>query len=989
MRTTPDEDGDGASNLLLERDDEVTALAAAIHRAAGGEGGVVLVRGAAGMGKTRLLDVAAGLASDAGMDVQRARGGALEREFPFGVVLGLFETRVRTATREERAVAMEGSAALAAPMLLGIHASERALRDLREASLIHALQWLAVNLGTVRPLALVVDDLHWADPPSLRFLAYLAARVHELPVLLVAATRPREPGAEHELLAQLGAAPEARVLAPQGLSVAATATLVRHGVDADGDGTNAERAGVDRRNAGQDQEVDAFTRACFEATGGNPLLLRELLRALSAEGRGGSDTDVDRVHELGPEPVARSVRSTLGRLGPDEGAITAAIAVLGRDAGPSAVAALAGLPADAAATAASRLQDAGMLAATDELRFAHPMLRQVVYDDIAPATRGRMHRRAAELLHRHGHALAVAGHLLLAPGAGEAWAVDALRTAADEAEGRTAHATAARLLRRAAEEPPPTDLPLALAEAALAGARAEDPDARETLEVALAAADERHRAPLLLALAKVWTRQGDAAEAMAACDRGLAGPGVDETLRHELEAAWAAAALWTTEGSEQVARRLASTLAAERPVRTQGERELVAGLSAIELIRGTDRDATLALARRAWGDGAYLAEGTCDASALGPIVSALLRSGALAECLEALDALIADARRRAARSAYAQWRTARGSCLLHLGRLEEAESDLDEALGAHAVSRLAVLPFAVDAQVSVLLERGEPARARAVLDVARAAESSFAGNSLWSLVHAARGRLAMAEGDPGTAREELLVAGRIATDVVGTSNPAVLPWRSEAALATRRLGDLAEAARLAAAEVQDARRFGAPRPLSIALRVQAVVVGGAEGIALAGEAVDLLEGTEVALEHCRALVTLGTLLRAAGKRTDARAALGRGLDAAGALGARALAAEAREELLAAGARPRRERTRGPDSLTAGERRASRLAARGLSNRAIADALFVTPKAVSFHLSNAYRKLEIRGRDQLAAVLGPEEPAETLVPPPSVRPVPGT
>lgn len=961
----PSRNGDPVAELL-ERDAEIAVLTGAVERALAGEGGVVLARAAAGLGKTRLLDVAAEQAADAGMDVLRARGGALEREFPFGLVLGLFEARLRAADDGERAAAMQGSAALAGPMLLGVQPSERALLDLREASLIHALQWVAVNLGSQRPLALIVDDLHWADAPSLRFLAYLAARVSELPVLVVGATRPREPGAEHDLLAELGAGPHAQVLAPRELSGDAAATLVRRTVGPEDEGS------------------EAFTRACVEATGGNPLLLRELLRALATEGCQGRDDDIARVRELGPEAVARSVRSTLARLGPDEAAVADAVAVLGDTAEPVPVSGLADLLPDATAAAAARLQDAGLLAPSDALRFTHPVLRQVVYDDIPPAARGRLHRRAAELLHRHGDTQAVAGHLLLAPGAGQAWAVDALRRAAAEADGRTAHAVAARLLRRAVQEPPPSGRPAVLAEAALASARAQEPDAREALDAALTATDDaERRAPLLLALAKATIRQGDLAEALTVCDRGLAEPDLDPTLEHELEATWVAAALWTPTSTENVARRLARALADDGPVSTLGERELVAGLAGMSLIRGEDRMRTLALARRAWGDGAYLEQGTCDAAAMGPMVSAFLRSGALDETLAVLDALIADARRRAAPFAYARWRNARGMCLLHLGRLEEAESDLEEALDARATGWVTELPLAVDGQVAVLLERDEPERAKAVLADAQDAEDAFAGNPMWALVRVARGRIAMAEDDPQTALTEFLAAGELARTGLGSSNPAVLPWRSEAALATRRLGDQAEAERLAAEEVADARRFGAPRALAIALCAQALVVGGTIGAGLASEAVDQLEDSGVALVHARALVTHGTLLRASGKRTAARNALRRGLDAAGELGARALARTAREELLAAGARPRRERTRGPDSLTAGERRAARLAVRGLSNREIADALFVTPKAVSFHLSNAYRKLEIRGREELAAVLGTESADETLVPPPSV------
>jgi DNA-binding CsgD family transcriptional regulator len=938
-----------ATRPLLERDEELAALVEAVGGAAEGRGSVVVVRAAAGLGKTRLLDAAAALAEGAGMELLRAHGSGLERDFPFGVALQLFEARARAAGAEERVELLQGSAALVAPMLLGAQPAEQALVGLQEHSLVHALQWVTVNLSALRPVALVVDDLHWADAPSLRFLAYLAARVHELPVVVVAATRPREPGAENELLAQFAAGANVRLLGPRELSDQATATLVR------------TTPGAVRTAA------DEFVNACFDVTGGNPLLLIELLRALAAEGVGGSADDAARVREAGPEPVLRSVRSTLGRLGPDETALARAVAVLGDDADPGLAAALAGLDTTAAATAGARLQDAGLLDGQGAA-FTHPLLRRAAYDDMAAAERGGLHRRAAALLHSRNGSQAVAAHLLLAPGAGETWAVDALRAAAAEAERRAAPAIATRLLRRAAQEPPsPEARPEVLAGAALAAARAGEADAPRELEAAIeAATDPLSRARLRLALGKAWFQRGDMAAAAAACDLGIAEPHGDETLGHELEAAWMAAALWTPAGGAAVNDRLARVLGPT--VRGIEQRDVLAGFAGMELVKGEDRARALALARAAWGGGAYLDAGTSDAPALGPMVSALLRSGALDEALTVLDALIADARRRASPFAYATWRVARGNCLLHLGRLADAESDLEEALDAREIGWEATVPLAVEALVTVLLEQGRIAAAEAVLADLRGAEERFGGGPMWGVVHEARGRLAMAKGQPQAALELFRETGRLARDVLGTSNPAVAPWRSETALALRQLDRVDEAAELAAAEVADARRFGAPRALAIALTAQALVVGGAEGAALAEEAGDVAERGGAKLDAARSHVARGTLLRAAGKRTDAQHALRAGLDAATACGAHALATHARDELVVAGGRPRRARTRGADALTPGERRVALLAADGFTNRQIADALFVTPRAVSFHLSNAYGKLGITGRDGLVAAL---------------------
>ncbi|MDX6684244.1 MAG: hypothetical protein QOF86_372, partial [Baekduia sp.] len=400
-RSTRVRDDDVAAWPLLERDAEVGALADAVAAARDGRGGVVLVRAAAGLGKTRLLGAAAQLARAQDMTVLQAGGSVLERDFPFGVVLRLLERWIRDAPEQERARAFEGSAALAEPMLLGYQAVEQVLAGGSEASLVHALQWLVVNLSGERPLALVVDDLHWADAQSIRLLIQLAARIEELGVLVVAAVRPREPDAQTALLAQLTAGTNVRLVEPPALSDAASAVLVR----------------------GEAPRADAFVRSCFEETGGNPFLLRELLRALAADGVEGTADDVPRVRAIGPEAVAHSVAATLARLGAECAALATAVAVLAGDAELHVAALLAGLDRPTASRAAAALQDAGLLDDDPALRFRHPLLRRAVYERPAPAARAALHRTAARFLCDRAAPHDVASHLVLTPGAGERWAV--------------------------------------------------------------------------------------------------------------------------------------------------------------------------------------------------------------------------------------------------------------------------------------------------------------------------------------------------------------------------------------------------------------------------------------------------------------------------------------------------------------------------------------------------------------------------------------
>jgi DNA-binding NarL/FixJ family response regulator len=147
------------------------------------------------------------------------------------------------------------------------------------------------------------------------------------------------------------------------------------------------------------------------------------------------------------------------------------------------------------------------------------------------------------------------------------------------------------------------------------------------------------------------------------------------------------------------------------------------------------------------------------------------------------------------------------------------------------------------------------------------------------------------------------------------------------------------------------------------------VEGGAAGVDLLREAVTALEATPV--ERARALVELGAALRRARKPRDAREPLRAALAVAQDKGAKAIAARARDELLAAGGRPRRAQTHGPGSLTPRERRVAGLAADGLSNPEIAMALYISRKTVEAHLRSVFRKLEVSSRDQLARDLSPE------------------
>ncbi|MDX6486036.1 MAG: hypothetical protein QOF43_1189, partial [Gaiellaceae bacterium] len=197
--------------VLLEREGELAALQAYVDAAAGGAGRLIAIEGRAGIGKTRLLAEARAIASEAGLLVLNARSGELEQEFAYGIVRQLFEPVLKSASPDERNELLSGAAALSAPLFddVQLAGAEDDSTDVSFA-MLHGLYWLAANLALRRPVLIAIDDLHWADSSSLRWLSHLQRRLEGLPLLVMAATRPPEHShAEarvNEILADPGAA---------------------------------------------------------------------------------------------------------------------------------------------------------------------------------------------------------------------------------------------------------------------------------------------------------------------------------------------------------------------------------------------------------------------------------------------------------------------------------------------------------------------------------------------------------------------------------------------------------------------------------------------------------------------------------------------------------------------------------------------------------------------------------------------------------------
>ena len=312
----------------------------------------------------------------------------------------------------------------------------------------------------------------------------------------------------------------------------------------------------------------------------------------------------------------------------------------------------------------------------------------------------------------------------------------------------------------------------------------------------------------------------------------------------------------------------------------------------------------------------------------------------------------------------------RAELFSHIGDLANAEVDArtlhEIADGYGWVLGLGTATWVLG---EVLIERGELDEAEELLFggpfEGSAAMVPHVYSNVWVLW--VRGLLRQVSGRSADAVEELRECGRRAT-AIDQLNPAVLPWRSQLAHVLLDLGETAEARWLAIDELGRAHAFGGRRAIGIALRAAARVEGGAEELRLLREAAAVLEDSPAQLERARVGSALGFALHRSGDAEGAREPLRRAIDLAHRCGAQVLEDAALTELRATGARPRRRLASGAGALTPSERRIAELAAAGSQNREIAETLFVTTATVEYHLRNAYRKLGITSRTQLAEAL---------------------
>jgi DNA-binding CsgD family transcriptional regulator len=931
---------------LLERAPELDVLDGLTERVRSGHPAVALIEGPAGIGKSRLLLATRERARATGFRALTARGSDLERGLPFGVVRQLFEPALVDPGHHERWLAGPASAAARVfdPAEVDNPSGDAGF------SVLYGLSWLTANAAADGPLLLAIDDLHWCDRASLRFIAYLVRRLENLGVLVAATVRGGEPNVDLTIVAEIAQDPAAVPIRPRELSQEAVAELVRQ-----------------RLGPGADP---SFVAACHRATGGNPLLLHEVLKTMQADGVKPDARHSEAIRDIGPRAVSRSVLLRLARLHGDAVAVARAVAVLGDGAGLPATAALSGLDETRVAQATRALAAAEILRPESPPGFVHPLVRDAVYLDLVPAERELQHERAARMLIELDAAPElIATHLLMVPCRSDRWVTTLLHDAGRAAIRRADPESAVSYLRRALAEPPPADqrpsllLDLGTAEA-LANEKA---GSAEHLKAAYETiADPLVRATTAETLARVMLFTAPPAEVAAVARRAA-----DELPEGLADVRWRLEALELFTVCFGASIPDAADRLEQARDGLQGEgvgARMLAGVVASDwALSGGSASECCELAEAALADGVLVAD---DPALMPGIAGAVLELGGRDAALAVWETTSAAAHRSGSMMALSGIYVCQGSTWLARGELAEAEAALQRANGAADPWRAAPAEVSYGAayMAEVLVEQGDLASARDLLARQPRMPSGSDADSLSQRVDL---KLLLAERQ----WPEAIAAADRYRDTLRARivNPAWAPWRSMRAQALAGLGRDEEAVELLEQELAWARRWGAPGPVSRGLRLLGTI-GREARLARLQEAVEVANESSARLEHAKALVAFGSELRRGRQPRAAREPLRRGLELAVHCGASPVAEQARTELYAAGGRPKRDAFTGPDSLTPSERRIAELAVEGHSNREIAQALYVTPKTVEFHLTSVYRKLGINARVGLTEILKRAAPA---------------
>lgn len=803
--------------------------------------------------------------------------------------------------------------------------------------LVYGVRWVLEDMAGDQPVMLVVDDLQWADEDSLHALDLLVNTLQHQPCLVVYAVRAGEQVSAPESLSRVRRASTALTLEP--LSRDAVAEQVR---------------------ASRDDADDRLVDEVFAASGGVPFFLTELLSAPA----GTSDA------------VIASVVGRVNRVGKTAEFTAQAACLLDGQATVGTVAELTQQPVDVVADDISGLVSAQILdldGGTIHPRL--PMICDAVLAGMSASDASAMHATAARILAGRGAARAVvARHLAHTMAGTDPDVRKRLHERGEQAIQAGEPDQAVGYLDRALAEGPVTADHVGLlgsaARAKAATGRLDD--AISLWERAVDLTDEETvrdqlRGEIGDALVQAG-RHHDALETFGSLlEDADTGP-----ARQRLVVRMVMAGLISGASITHLREQVTDVLAHDRAADSPEDRLSLAAGAVLQVFEGRPSDQVHELVARAISGGRLLEEETADGAAIYLATGVLGWLSAYAEADVLLSGAVEDARNRGSALSgtslgLANASACRGTIRMRMGMVTEAVADLEAAMEQRVTGWNTFLGQAAAALVECRVARGELDQLAPLHDELEGL--SHVPGMTGAYATYALADLAAANGDHERAAQMYAGVGRL----VGSrmDNPAILPWRAGESLARIRLGQHREAVALSTENLRRAREFGAPFALAQALRTQSAVDPTGDRVQLLREAMDLLRETQAPRLEAQVATDLAGMLILTQGNADHGEIVGllrRAESFAGFQELRPLAERVHRLLERVGEPVKRSVSDAVSALTVSERRVADLAASGLSNRQIAQQLFVTVKAVEWHLSNVYRKLGIRSRTRLPAVL---------------------
>jgi DNA-binding CsgD family transcriptional regulator len=891
--------------VVIGREHERARIDALLEAGRRGRTGTLVVAGEPGIGKTALLEDACERA--AGLRVLKVTAAEAESSLPFAGLHALLQPLSDLFSRLEEP-------------------QERSLRIALALAEGGEPEVLAVNAGALtvlaeaaskRPLLVAVDDAHWLDAPSADALAFAARRLEGEELVFLFGIRTGESSA-FDGFPRLELQPLAR---------------------------EDSRALLGRR---REQVPAAAVERMLDIAGGNPLAVLELPVALASDGPEEDVTASDRLRgafaarldSLG-EPSRRALM--LAAAEPDPGAVRRAAESLrlGREA-------LA--PAETAGLV--RLEPNGVV-------FRHPLVRSLAYASVGPVERRAAHRALAQALPDDADRDRRAWHLAAAATEPDEELALMLEETADRAEARGGHGAAARALERAARLSVDRDaFARRLTRAARLASWAGEVDRALAMseEALQATQDANLRADVLLEIASVRGAQGvgyaqeQFFETIA--EREELDP--DRSARLLLTLVTARGNLYDTRRAVELAERL------EASARRAGEWWRPRGL------------AVAATAHLAAGDGARFSSlfgeiGDHDASVASCALD-LVWAERYAEARRALETTLREGR-ASGNQMRVIWNQA---CLAHLelrlGRLPQALAAAAEAIAlADAHGMGAYAGIARSALAGIQAWRGDVETCRA-----SAAEALAAAREAWSVsdelnARTALGLLWLGLGRTDEVVDELAPCARRWFDTEHVE-PSGVPFVPDLVEAYGRRDEPEAARELLARFRAVSEQTGRQWALAAVARCEGMLAAADDFARPFERSLELLTGSQLTLDRARTQLLYGERLRRAGRRREARTQLRAAHEAFAAVDAAPWAERAAAELRATGETvgPRTPDRRG--ELTPQELQIAALVGEGRTNKEIAAQLYLSPKTIEYHLANAYRKLGVHSRVELARVV---------------------